>query len=563
MAFSDLVRYQKSQGKGVIGSLSGAVGQATLQKIDPRNYLFNRRGTLATLFPGLKGYQAKTSSDKISSGASGGFSSGQVEVIGNKLDQLSTQMSITSKNSMSLPMMARDMNVMRQNIVKLVKAQGVKPAQKADAFFMRAGDREKAYESQYGKKATSPTPMASPGKKEDGSLLGTLITTVGNIISTTLTQGLKSISDIVVGALNSVAEIISTAILALAASITGKNMLGGGIPDIGGKGGKGTPPKGKLTRFGGAAVGALAFAGLSTAAGYATDYAMDETGASVNPDELEGLKAVDEENYNKMSIGEKIQSAPARGIEKVGSFLGFDRLSERASAERIKSESEYLNKKSPTPAGQGGVSEDLVNYVKQKEGFTPVAKKDYAQYSIGYGTKANSPNEGPITPEEADRRLREVLSKTQKNVIDHAAKYGYNWDQKKIDALTSFTYNLGPGALNQLTAKGTRKDDEIGKKILEYNKAGGQSLPGLVARRSEESTTFSSGASLVASSPNTGNRVSSISAALLAANQPSSGTQVIDNKTINNNTQAGGGGAGTQVTAYDSDMVKYLLRPVS
>jgi len=564
MAFSDLVRYQKSQGKGIIGSLSGAVGQATLQKIDPRNYLFNRRGTLATLFPGLKGYQAKTSSDKISSGASGGFSSGQVEVIGNKLDQLSTQMSITSKNSMSLPMMARDMNVMRQNIVKLVKAQGVKPAQRADAFFMRAGEREKAYESQYGRKTTSPTPMAAPGKKEDGSLLGTLITTVGNIISTTLTQGLKSISDIVVGALNSVAEIISTAILALATAITGKNMLGGGIPDIGGKGGKGTPPKGKLTRFGGAAVGALAFTGLSIGAGYATDYAMDKTGASVDPEELKGLKAVDEENYNRMSIGEKIQSAPARGIEKVGSFLGFDRLSERASAERIKSESEYLNKNSPTPVGQGGVSEDLVNYVKQKEGFTPVAKKDYAQYSIGYGTKANSPNEGPITPEEADRRLREVLAKTQKNVIDHAAKYGYNWDQKKIDALTSFTYNLGPGALNQLTAKGTRKDDEIGKKILEYNKAGGQSLPGLVARRSEESTTFSSGASLVASSPNTGNRVSSISAALLAANQPSSGTQVIDNKTINNNTQAGGGGgAGTQVTAYDSDMVKYLLRPVS
>ena len=563
MAFSDLVRYQKNQGKGIIGSLSGAVGQATLQKIDPRNYLFNRRGTLATLFPGLKGYQAKTSSDKIASGASGGFSTGQVEVIGNKLDQLSAQMSITSKNSMALPMMARDMNVMRQNIVKLVKAQGVKPAQRADTFFMRAGDREKAYESQYGKKTTSPTPMAAPGKKEDGSLLGTLITTVGNIISTTLTQGLKSISDIVVGALNSVAEIISTAILALAAAITGKNMLGGGIPDIGGKGGKGTPPKGKLTKFGGAAVGALAFTGLSIGAGYATDYVMDKTGASVDPEELKGLKAVDEENYNKMSIGEKIQSAPARGIEKVGSFLGFDRLSERASAERIKSESEYLNKNSPTPVGQGGVSEDLVNYVKQKEGFTPVAKKDYAQYSIGYGTKANSPNEGPITPEEADRRLREVLAKTQKNVIDHAAKYGYNWDQKKIDALTSFTYNLGPGALNQLTAKGTRKDDEIGKKILEYNKAGGQSLPGLVARRSEESTTFSSGASLVASSPNTGNRVSSISAALLAANQPSSGTQVIDNKTINNNTQAGGGGAGTQVTAYDSDMVKYLLRPVS
>lgn len=566
MAFADLVRYQKSQGKGVIGSLSGAVGQATLQKIDPRNYLFNRRGTLATLFPGLKGYQAKTSSDKIASGASGGFSAGQVEMIGTKLDQLSAQMSMTSKNTMSLPMMARDMNVMRQNIVKMVKAQGIKPAQRADAFFMRAGEREKAYESQFGKKTTSPTPVMTPSKTDGNiGLLGTLITTVGNIISTTLTQGLKSIADIITGAMSSLAEIISSAILALGAAISGKNMLGGGIPDIDGKGGKRTPPKGKLTRFGGAAVGALAFTGLSIGAGYATDYAMDKLDASVDPEELEGLRAKDEENYKKMSIGEKIQSAPARGIEKVGSFLGFDRLSERAAAERIKSESGYLEKtgRSPTPAGQGNVSEDLVNYVKQKEGFTPIAKKDYAQYSIGYGTKANSPNEGPITEEEADKRLREVLAKAQKNVIDHAAKYGYNWDQKKIDALTSFTYNLGPGALNQLTASGTRNDDEIGKKILEYNKAGGQTLPGLVARRSEESSTFSSGVSLVASSPNTGSRMSSASTALAAANRPSSsGTQINDNKVINQ-MAANGGGSGTQASAYDSDMMRYLLRPVS
>jgi GH24 family phage-related lysozyme (muramidase) len=567
MAFSDLVRYQKSQGKGVIGSLSGAVGQATLQKIDPRNYLFNRRGTLATLFPGLKGYQAKTSSENLGS-ASGGFSAGQVEVIGNKLDQLSAQMSMVAKNSLSLPMMARDMNVMRQNIVKLVKAQGVKPAQRADAFFLRAGERERAYESQFGKKSTSPTPIGTPNKTDGNvGLLATLVTTVGNIISTTLTQGLKSIADIITGAMSSLAEIISSALQALGMAIAGKSILGGGIPDIGsgGKGGKGTPPKGKLARLGGAAVGAAAFTGLSIAGGYASDYVMDKTGASVDPGELEKLKSKDEANWQKMSIGEKIESGAARGVEKVGGFLGFDRLSERATAERIKSESDYLakNQRSPSPVGQGSVSEDLVNYVKQKEGFTPIAKKDYAQYSIGYGTKANSPNEGPITEEEADKRLREVLAKAQKNVIDHAAKYGYNWDQKKIDALTSFTYNLGPGALNQLTANGTRKDDEIGKKILEYNKAGGQVLSGLVARRTEESSTFSSGVSLVASSPNTGSRVSSASTALAAANRPSgTSNQVIDNKTINNNTQTGSSG-GTQVAAYDSDMMRYLLRPVS
>ena len=140
MAFSDLVRYQKSQGKGVIGSLSGAIGQTTLQKIDPRNYLFNRRGTLATLFPGLKGYQAKTSSEKISSGGSGGFSSGQVDLITDKLDRLSIQMEMTSKNSMSLPMMARDMNVLRQNVQKLVEIWGGESTNKKETE--REGDKD-------------------------------------------------------------------------------------------------------------------------------------------------------------------------------------------------------------------------------------------------------------------------------------------------------------------------------------------------------------------------------------------------------------------------------------
>ena len=39
-SFTDLVKSQRSQGKGVIGSLGGAAGKKTLEKIDPRNYLF-------------------------------------------------------------------------------------------------------------------------------------------------------------------------------------------------------------------------------------------------------------------------------------------------------------------------------------------------------------------------------------------------------------------------------------------------------------------------------------------------------------------------------------------
>lgn len=541
MAFSDLVRYQKSQGKGIVGSLSGAVGQATLQKIDPRNYLFNRRGTLATLFPGLKGYQAKTSSDKIASGASGGFSSGQVEVIGNKLDQLSAQMSITSKNSMSLPMMARDMNVMRQNIVKLVKAQGVKPAQRADAFFMRAGERERAYESQFGRKTTSPTPIGAPKTDSNIGLLATLVTTVGTIISTTLTQGLKSIADIITGAMSSLAGIISSALQALGMAIAGKNILGGGIPDVGGKGGKGNPPKGKLARFGGAAFGALAFTGLSIGAGYATDYAMDKTGASVDPEELEKLKSKDEANWKKMSIGEKIESGAARGVEKVGSFLGFDRLSERATAERIKSESGYLEKtrKSPTPVTQQDVA-DMIRTKFKGAGFSDVQ----AEAAV-----ANAYAESRLNPMARNNNGKEdSIGLFQMNRMGGLGS-GYSVEQLQDPA---FNIDLAIAAAKKSKnfTNATNIQDAVAAFVKDVERPANQ--PAEIAKRTDIAMNV------------TGKNLNMGSVSLASLSRPSSGggTQINDNKVINQ-MAGGGSSSGAQASAYDNDMMRYLLRPVS
>jgi hypothetical protein len=543
MAFADLVRYQKSQGKGFIGSLSGAIGQATLQKIDPRNYLFNRRGTLATLFPGLKGYQAKTSSDKIASGASGGFSAGQVEMIGTKLDQLSVQMSMTSKNTMSLPMMARDMNVMRQNIVKLVKAQGVKPAQRADAFFMRAGEREKAYESQFGKKTTSPTPVMTPSKTDGNiGLLATLVTTVGNIISTTLTQGLKSISDIITGALTSLAQVISSALQALGVALAGKSILGGvGVPDVGVPDGKkGTPKKGKLSRLGGAAVGAVAFTGLSIGAGYATDYAMDKTGASVDPDELEKLKARDEENFKKMSTSEKIQSGVARGVEKVGGFLGFDRLSERATAERIKSESSYLEKtgRSPTPVTRQDIA-DLIRQKFKSAGFNDVQAEAavanaYAESRLDPSARNNNGKEDSVGLFQMNRK--------------GGLGTGYSVEELQ-DPNKNIDLAIAAAKKSKNFVNATNIQDAVAAFVKDVERPANQ--PAEIAKRTDIAMNV------------TGKNLNLGSTALASASRPSgTGTQVVDAKTINNNTQTGSSG-GSQVTAYDSDMMRYLLRPVS
>ena len=172
--FSELVQRQRKSGKGVLSSLGTAVGQTTLEKIDPRNYLFNRSGVLAALFPSLKGYQAKASpAERIKQSTTS-----NVQPILMRLDTMGADSSIAAKNFIMLPHLAREINLVRQNIVKLVKAEGQTPATKADMFFLKAKEREAAYESQSG--GTKPTPVNESrifSKKWVDALLGTALLT--------------------------------------------------------------------------------------------------------------------------------------------------------------------------------------------------------------------------------------------------------------------------------------------------------------------------------------------------------------------------------------------------
>lgn len=174
--FSDLVRTQRQSGAGVGKSLASAAAQQILEKVDIRNYLFSRKGTMTALFPGLKGYQAggKSKTDKIASQGSSGLATEQISQLTDSIDRLGAQISIVAKNSYSLPMMSRDMNVMRQNIVKLVKISGGTPSTRADMFFMKAKDREASYESQFGRRSTSPTSVNAPQAQKEGFFAGLL-----------------------------------------------------------------------------------------------------------------------------------------------------------------------------------------------------------------------------------------------------------------------------------------------------------------------------------------------------------------------------------------------------
>ena len=156
-------------------------------------------------------------------------------------------------------------------------------------------------------------------------------------------------------------------------------------------------------------------------------------------------------------------------------------------------------RKTSVPKLSGTAMEQATTLVKKLEGYKPNAYPDYKQYSIGYGSKATSPNE-VIDQAEAERRLRSELQTAFEHVTRVQRQGNYNWNDDQIAALMSFTYNIGN--INQLTANGTRDDETIAAKMLLYRnvtKKGPDGkpikvpLPGLVKRRKIEAALFKSG----------------------------------------------------------------------
>lgn len=165
---ADIIKYRRKQGGGVAGSLAGGIKEKLKEKFDPRQ-IFNQQGILTALFPGLKAFKATTGpkqelKEKVTPSIS-------FEEIVPVLDKINANTRILSKNMMVLPAMHRDINVMRQNIGKLVKLKGASATTKADMYFMKAKERETLYEEQYKRVSTKPTliPKAGTETKSDES----------------------------------------------------------------------------------------------------------------------------------------------------------------------------------------------------------------------------------------------------------------------------------------------------------------------------------------------------------------------------------------------------------
>jgi lysozyme len=96
-----------------------------------------------------------------------------------------------------------------------------------------------------------------------------------------------------------------------------------------------------------------------------------------------------------------------------------------------------------------------------------------------------------FSQDEIDAFLREELNSTERGVARLCpASAG---DQGKFDALVSFAYNCGLGALQRSSirlAYNRGEIDQAADGFLKYTRGGGKILPGLVARRKAERSLF-------------------------------------------------------------------------
>ncbi len=137
------------------------------------------------------------------------------------------------------------------------------------------------------------------------------------------------------------------------------------------------------------------------------------------------------------------------------------------------------------------VSKRGLDLIKKYEGFSPIAYLCPANvWTIGYGHTGGVQQGDVITSEDAEELLKLDVAKFGQWVLK-LIKVPLN--QKEFDALVSFTFNLGAGALQRSTLRmklNRGEYEEAADEFLKWVRAGGKVMPGLINRRNAERSLF-------------------------------------------------------------------------
>lgn len=139
------------------------------------------------------------------------------------------------------------------------------------------------------------------------------------------------------------------------------------------------------------------------------------------------------------------------------------------------------------------ITDDGLNLIKRFEGFSPTVYVCPAGYpTIGYGHLVRDNEQfTSICAEEAEALLRKDVAFAERAVlrlVDVPLADG------QFDALVSFTFNLGAGALQRSTLRrkvNRQLHPEVPGQLMRWVWAGGRRLNGLIRRRKAEGLVYS------------------------------------------------------------------------
>jgi len=192
MSFASRYLSEIQSGKGLIGAAAPAAkkGMKDLSKQFSRDEFirgaFSGDDILSTFVRGKLGVDKKAKKEKD------GTSPTKMgdETIGGGISQQGLSfLKVIARSSLSIPGIARDMNVMRQNLQKLVKLRGGEASTGADAFFLKQAEREAALEAQTANKEKPAKDSGDKEKATEGGFFSNIIKT----FSTNFLASLKSI----------------------------------------------------------------------------------------------------------------------------------------------------------------------------------------------------------------------------------------------------------------------------------------------------------------------------------------------------------------------------------
>jgi hypothetical protein len=209
-SLTDIVKSRREAGEGVFSSLGGAAKERLKEKLDIRRAL-PQGGLLTALFPKLRAYKAQLTNNPSAESAGVGATpvggGDSLSLFKSLLDSINVSTKIISKNSMALPLIQKDSNLIAKTLRRIIRVMQIRRkvnpfAKKTTAILSKsysaaAAPEQLEAEREEPKKEKNPIEKLLESIKETFSNLKTSITKTltelpGKII-TGIVDGMKGL----------------------------------------------------------------------------------------------------------------------------------------------------------------------------------------------------------------------------------------------------------------------------------------------------------------------------------------------------------------------------------